>query len=333
MEVQATGKMTVSAAGAALKDDLIAALGYAAFVPVTPSSTTEVVVTDPAVLQSTYNLFGLNDQGHIITGASGAEVRWSEFVRAFEIGLLDGDPFQLIVFSGSGVAGGLGFNGLLGLAEWACNNREVALKQLATLGVGWLLGSSGRALLKLPGARRRQLAQQWLEDGLTPLKLEAILARRQRWDPDRLSPHLGLTATEARALLGELGYAADEAGLFHLSADSELRGRRAPWRANARYSSDVEQVYLAEDDNADQDSDHNQRRSCSARAVSGTLNLLLVRFDLLPELLNLSAQHSPNREGDRVFLLAELLHGWRPGNSTSARATSAKWLRHSLVPS
>jgi hypothetical protein len=44
---------------------------------------------------------------------SGKEVRWAEFERAVEAGLIDGDPRCLIVFSGAGAA-----DGLVDIAQW-----------------------------------------------------------------------------------------------------------------------------------------------------------------------------------------------------------------------
>lgn len=96
----------------------------ASFVPVSEATQTGVALDDPAVLQSTVNLIGVDEEGHIVTGFSGAEVTWGQFIRAAEAGLIDGDPSQLIVFGGRGTAGGGGFDGWLGAAEWAFDNRD-----------------------------------------------------------------------------------------------------------------------------------------------------------------------------------------------------------------
>jgi hypothetical protein len=69
-------------------------------------------------------------RGHLVTGMSGKEVRWAEFERAVEAGLIDGDPRCLIVFSGAGAA-----DGLVDIAQWAFNNRDAIVAELANLGI------------------------------------------------------------------------------------------------------------------------------------------------------------------------------------------------------
>ena len=94
-EIEATDDMTVSsvlAAGEGPEE----MLGYSFFVPVSEATRTGVALDDPAVLQSTVNLFGVDEEGHIVTGFSGAEVTWGQFIRAAEAGFIDGDPSQLM---------------------------------------------------------------------------------------------------------------------------------------------------------------------------------------------------------------------------------------------
>jgi hypothetical protein len=80
---------------------------------------------------------------------SGKEVRWAEFERAVEAGLIDGDPHCLIVFSGAGAA-----DGLVDIAQWAFNNRDAIVAELANLGIlAGAVEASRRALLMLSGAR------------------------------------------------------------------------------------------------------------------------------------------------------------------------------------
>lgn len=235
-EVEATDDMAVSsvlAAGEGPEE----MLGYSYFVPVSEATRTGVALDDPALLQSAVNLFGVDDEGHIVTGFSGAEVTWGQFIRAAEAGLIDGDPSQLIVFGGRGTAGGGGFDGWLGAAEWAFDNRDAIVAELTNLGV--ILGgveAARRALLVLPRARRHALAQQWAKYGITAQGLERIVKRRPRWDPERLGPYLALTPTETAALLGELGYGKRADGLYQLSPDPELRARRLWWQINAQSS-------------------------------------------------------------------------------------------------
>ncbi len=204
------------------------------FAPVSDATRTGVVLDDPAVLHPAINLFGVHEEGHIVTGLSGSEVTWGQFVRAAEVGLVDGDTSQLIVFSRRHALGGSGFEGWLEVAEWAFNNRDAVVAELTNMGV-ILASAEGtrRALLVLPRARRRRLAQQWATHGITPLALERIVMRRPRWDPERLGPYLGLYPTETVALLGELGYGKRADGLYQLSPDPELRARRAWWLINA----------------------------------------------------------------------------------------------------
>ena len=233
-EVEASDDMTVSsvlASGESAEEEM---LGYSFFVPVSEATRTGVALDDPAILQSALNLFGVDEEGHITTGYSGAEVTWGQFMRAVEAGLIDGDASQLIVFGGRGAAGGGGFEGWLGAAEWAFDNRDAIVTELTNLGV-ILASIEGvrRALLVLPRARRRALAQQWAKSGITPQDLERIVRRRPRWDPERLGPYLALTPTETIALLGELGYGKRPDGLYQLSPDPELRARRHWWQINA----------------------------------------------------------------------------------------------------
>ena len=81
------------------------------FAPVSDATRTGVVLDDPAVLHPAINLFGVHEEGHIVTGLSGSEVTWGQFVRAAEVGLVDGDTSQLIVFSRRHALGGSGFEG------------------------------------------------------------------------------------------------------------------------------------------------------------------------------------------------------------------------------
>jgi hypothetical protein len=76
-EVEATDDMTVSsvlAAGGGPEEEM---LGYSFFVPLSEATRTGVALDDPAVLQSAVNLFGVDEEGHIMTGFSGAEVTWA----------------------------------------------------------------------------------------------------------------------------------------------------------------------------------------------------------------------------------------------------------------
>jgi hypothetical protein len=244
-EVEATDDMTVSSVLAAGEGPEEEMLVYSFFVPLSEANRTGVALDDPAVLQAALNLFGVDEEGHIImTGTSGPEVTWGQFVRAAEAGLIDGDPSQLIVFGGRGPAGGGGFEGWLGAAEWAFDNRDAIVAELTNLGV--ILASAEavrRALLVLPRARRHALAQQWAKNGITPQDLERIVKRRPRWDPERLGPYLALTPTETVALLGELGYGKRADGLYQLSPDPELRARRHWWQINAKSSRMLGEVY------------------------------------------------------------------------------------------
>ena len=242
-DVDATDDMAVSsvlAAGEGPEEFL----GYSPFVPVSEANRTGVAVDDPAVIQSAVNLFGLDNDGHIVTGFSGAEVTWGQFIRAAEAGLIEGDPSQLIVFGDRGTAGGGGFDGWLGAAEWAFDNRDAIVAELARLGViGVSVEGGRRALLVLTGARRRALAQRWAKYGITPQGLERIVNLRARWDPERLGPYLSLTPTETAALLGELGYSKRADGLYQLSPDPELQARRHWWQINAQSSRELGEVY------------------------------------------------------------------------------------------
>src|SRR5215207_230541 len=86
-EVEATDEMTVSsvlATGGSPEE----MLGYGFFVPLSDATRTGVALDDPLILQSALNLFGVDEEGHITTGFSGAEVTWGEFIRAADAGLI-----------------------------------------------------------------------------------------------------------------------------------------------------------------------------------------------------------------------------------------------------
>ena len=172
------------------------------------------------------------------------EVTWGQFVRAAEAWSHRWRPVAADRLRCRGPAGGGGFEGWLGAAEWAFDNRDAIVAELTNLGV-ILASAEGvrRALLVLPRARRHALAQQWAKNGITPQDLERIVKRRPRWAPERLGPYLALTRIETVALLGELGYGMRADGLYQLSPDPELRARRHWWQINAKSSRMLGEMY------------------------------------------------------------------------------------------
>ena len=81
-EVEVTDDMTVSSVLAAGEGQEEEMLGYSFFVPLSEATRSGVALDDPSVLQSALNLFGVDEEGHITTGSSGAEVTWGQFIRA-----------------------------------------------------------------------------------------------------------------------------------------------------------------------------------------------------------------------------------------------------------
>lgn len=213
--------------------------GYAAFMPATAVEALAIEGGDRRLLQSAVNLFGVTNEGRITTGWSGSEVTWADFYRACAVGLISGDPSELVVFADQGSAGGGGVE-LFELAQWLFDNRDVIVfgQSLAMIGVG-LEEAVRRPLVWLPKARRRALARQFARHGLLSHPLLHIVHRRARWDPDELAGYLGLTPPWARALLGEIGFEEGADGLYERSDDLELRVRRAAFIANASISPDV----------------------------------------------------------------------------------------------
>lgn len=233
VEASARPEMTVSAvleAGCGF--------GYAAFLPVAAPADLAIEGHDGRLLQSAVNLFGVTTAGRITTGRSGSEVTWGEFARACSVGLVSGDPAELVVFADRGTAGGGGIE-LFELAQWLFDNRDVITfgPSLVLLGAG-LEEAIRRPLVWLPKARRRALAQQFARHGVVAHSLLHIVHRRARWDPDELATYLGLTPRWTRALLGELGFGEGHEGLYEMSDELELQLRRAAFIANASVSPD-----------------------------------------------------------------------------------------------
>lgn len=210
--------------------------GFADFRPVvSDADLTRAADDDPdRVLSSIWSLFGLTPDGLVkFTGSE--RVRWSELARAADAGLIAGDVTNLVVYIDQGTAGGSAFEAHE-LVRWAFEHREQIEfgKDVLEALAGTAVTTAGlrKPVLALTKHRARALGREFRKRGYVTLNLMMWVDRQPRWSSRNLAGRLGLEVEEASALLREMGWRADEHGLFRRSHDLESNARRSILFAN-----------------------------------------------------------------------------------------------------
>lgn len=167
--------------------------GYNSFVLVTPDVELDVRTGRERTIVAAANLLGLRTNGDIYF-QGGEQVTWDDFARATRSGLFEGDVGR-VVFYDYGNAGGTFFDVVPDLVQW------IATGTAGTLGAAGL----SKAQEHFTQRRRERIADRWRRNGVAPGRLRKFVHERPQHDPSVLARLFGLSDTEAKVVLKDLG--------------------------------------------------------------------------------------------------------------------------------
>ena len=162
----------------------------------------------------------VDGEGHVRWNYRWQDEPYSELLRASEAGVLPGDPHRLYFIRMGGAGDGV----------WSSFPEFVQLTSIwwevlkTTLDVAGIAGTAAW-LIELAESGERatevvdQKANKWKANGAQPFKVKELVRRPHGWEPAVLGRLLGITESDAKALLSAFGCKKEPNGIWRPGAD------------------------------------------------------------------------------------------------------------------